>query len=157
MSRRFNILGPLGLFLVTMSLSCGWLDQSKVPRALAPSATVEVYEISPTETSNTRAETNPDTGERVYLLLPPIITADEVETVQRTDDITSLAFQLNSTGAKKLASATSPAREQRLAVVANNEILGVATVRSPLSKGFSISTGSIQKDREDIFEALTRE
>ena len=68
----------------------------------------------------------------------------------------SLTVNLTPAGAKKLAAATTPAASQKLAVVANGEIILVATVHSPLSNTFLMAGGTFQKDQQQIFEILTK-
>ncbi len=93
-------------------------------------------------------------------MLPPIITSTDVATVQRAEDPnekSSLTVHLTLQGTQKLSAATTPALGQQLAIVVNGHVTAVAKVMSPLSSSFNISGGSIYKDREEIFTALTEE
>ncbi len=149
---------PLVLILLFERSSCGRVKER--PRALAKSAVLEVYLVSPSSAANTRAAVDPQTGTQVYLVVPPVIASADVATIQRSEDSParlSMTVNLTPPGAQKLSVATTPAVGQPLAIVVNGKVMKVGKVRSTLSKSFVISGGSIQKDREEIFEALTEE
>lgn len=153
---RRNFLLALASFVVITCSSC----QRNAPHALAKSAMLEVYRVSPNNTANSRGAVDPKSGLQIFLSLPPVITSADVATVQRSEDSqdqSSLTVHLTPQGAQKLSAATTPAQGQELAIVVNGIVSSVAKVRSPLSKGFNISGGTLHKDREEIFAALTEE
>ena len=139
-------------------ISCGQFNQN-APRKLSSNARLEVYETSLTNVPNTLAATDPVKGIKIYLLLPPIITAADVDTVQRSDDaagISSLTVQMTPAGSTKLSAATSSAQPKQIAIVVNGAVINVVTPRSTISQGFMLTGGALQKDREKIFDALTK-
>jgi preprotein translocase subunit SecD len=145
---------PLVSILVLLCTSC----QRNAPRALAKSAVLEVYLLASSNSANSRAAVDPGTGAQIYLTLPPVITSADIATVQRAEDSSkqqSLIVKLTPPGAEKLSAATTPAVGQQVAFVVNGSVAAVAKVFSPLSNNFSISGGSISKDREEIFATLT--
>jgi len=91
--------------------------------------------------------------------MPAIITAADVATIQRSEDspeLLSLSVNLTPAGATKLASATANPAGIQLAVVVNGTVIATPMVRSPMSSGFRISGGEITKNREQLFESLTK-
>lgn len=152
-----NALAVAALFLVSLA-SCDWLDLKNAPHALAKSARLEVCNVSSNSGPGFKSAIDPQSGSPIYLALPPLITSADVATIQRSDEASgspSLSVQLTPTGAQKLSAATTPAQGQQLAIVVNGQVISVAQVLSPLSNGFRIAGGAIQKDREEIFSVLT--
>lgn len=56
-----------------------------------------------------------------------------------------------------MTAATTPAKLQELAILVNGQVASIAKVVVPISTSARISSGTIDKDREDIFRALTEE
>jgi preprotein translocase subunit SecD len=142
------------LLLILICASC----QKSAPHIPTKSASLEVYRVSPTNTANSLASVDPNTGSQIYLLLPAVTTSADVATVRRSgnaDETPSLTVNLTPQGAQKLSAATTGAQGQQMAIVVNGKVISVAKVLSPLSSAFNISGGPIQQNREDIFEVLT--
>jgi len=134
-------------------------DSRSAPKALGPSATLEVQLVSATNVPNSRQATDSNSGATVYLTSPAVITSVDVATVQRSEDSQqrlTLTVNLTPAGAKKLAAATTTAAGQKLAVVADGKVIAVAAVHSPMSNGFVVS-GIVPKDLEQIVESLTKD
>lgn len=147
------------LFITTAAVLC-MACQRNSPHPLSKVATLEVYDVVlPLSGMECRAIYDPDSKSQIYLKLPPIVTSADVATVQRNDSQPqpALTVRLTPQGAQKLAAATTPATGQKLAIVVNGQVAGVPTVRSPLSTSFAISGGAFHKEREDIFESLTKD
>jgi preprotein translocase subunit SecD len=153
---RRNLQLAIALIPILIGTSC----QRNAPQPLAKSAILEVYQVSPNNTASSRAAVDPESGSQVYLTLPPVIASADVATVERAEDSHdqfSLTVHLTPQGAQKMSAATTPAQGQELAIVVNGQVMSVAKVRSPISKDFSISGGSLNRERETIFAVLTEE
>ena len=149
------------VYLAVVAAACfvSGCDSRSAPKALGPSATLEVQLVSATNVPNSRQATDLNSGAAIYLTSPAVITSADVATIQRSEDSrqrSSLTVNLTPAGAKRLAAATTPAAGQKLAVVADGKVIAVATVYSPLSNSFRIS-GIVQKDLEQIVESLTKD
>ncbi|MEZ6053952.1 MAG: hypothetical protein R3C02_21585 [Planctomycetaceae bacterium] len=93
------------------------------------------------------------------MITPPIISATDVATVQRSEDpsdVHSLTVNLTSSGSKKLAAATAKPAGMRIAFVVNGAVMAAPALKVPLSSGFRITGHGISDNREGLFEALTK-
>ncbi len=149
------------LFMAVAVLSClvTGCEQKSAPKKLATGAMLDICLVSTGNVPNGRMATDLNSGATINLTMPPVITSVDIDTVQRSDDSAqypSLTVNLTPSGATKLAAATTPAAGQKLAVIANGKVIAVAPVYSPLSKSFQVSGGPIQRDREEIFDTLTK-
>jgi hypothetical protein len=129
-----------------------------VPRPLARSAKFDLYLVSPTKLPGCQVATDPSGGGPLYLITPPVISATDVATVQRsedTSDAASLSFKLTPVGAGKLSRAT--ASPGNIAVAVDGKVLMTASVLSPLSESFEVTGGAFAEDQEKWFRALTEE
>ena len=154
-NRRMRTLA-IGALLLIVCTSCG----RNRPHPLAKSAKLEVYAVAASGAAGTSAIVDPQTGAMISLALPPILTSADVATVQRSEDSPggpAFAVKLTPVGAKKLASATTPASGQQVAILVNGKVAAVPKVMTTISDSFIISGSSIAKDREEIFAALTEE
>jgi preprotein translocase subunit SecD len=149
----------VSLAVVAVACSLSGCESRSAPQSLGPAATLEVRLVSVTDVPNSQQATDLNSGAMIYLTAPPVITSADVATVQRSEDspqTPSLTVNLTPAGAKKLAAATTPATGQKLAVIVNGQVISAATVHSSLSNSFRIAGGPIQKDRERVFESLTK-
>jgi len=129
------------------------------PFALSKTAELEVYLVSLMKTSTSKQATDPATNTAIFLAMPAIINSADVETIQRSQDspdLLSLSVNLTPAGAKKLASATANPTGMQLAIMVNGAVVTAPKVMSPISSGFRISGGEIAKNREQLFDALTK-
>jgi len=137
------------------------------PLPLAKTATLEVYLVSPAGAVTSRSMTDRSNGNAVYLVDPPILTAGNFATVQRSEGTIQsgqstlsdpvLGFHLTPAGAQRLAKATSGSTGSSLAIVANGNLIHVSKILGTLSHSFVAGGGEISKHREEIFGSLTRE
>jgi preprotein translocase subunit SecD len=149
------------VYVAVAAATCflGGCDTRNSPRTLSPAAALDVRLVSATNVANSQQATDPNSGATIYLIAPPVIASADVATLQRSEEspgLPSLTVNLTPAGGRKMAAATTPATGQELAVIVNGEVIWVAAVRSPVSNGFRISGGTVQKHREQIFEDLTK-
>jgi preprotein translocase subunit SecD len=159
---RFRPNSSASVYLAAAAVVCSssGCESRSASKALGSAATLELQLVSTTNVPNSRQATDLNSDATIYLTSPAVITSADVATVQRSEDSQqrpSLTVNLTPTGAQKLVTATTPATGQKLAVVANGEVISVATVYSPLSNSVQISGGPVQQDRERIFESLTKD
>lgn len=151
---RFVSLSPL--MVVCCLLGC---DTWSKPQPLRSTATLEICLVSDVAMPNSRPAIDTNSGATVYLILPAVVTAADVATVQRSEDTTQapgLTFKLTSGGAQKLAAVNIPTAGRKMAIVANGEVIGTPTVRSGLSDSFQLSGGTLTHEREKIFDGLIK-
>ncbi len=55
-----------------------------LPRPLAKTATLELHVVTPSEAPSAKLAVDPSTNELLYLQMPAVITAADVESVQRS-------------------------------------------------------------------------
>jgi preprotein translocase subunit SecD len=142
--------------LLLLGSSC----RQNTPKPLTKRATVEVYLVSRTTIPNSRPAIDPASQSQIFLKLPPVITSADVSTVQRREDPNdrrSLTFNFTPKGSQSMTAATTPAKLQELAILVNGQVASIAKVVVPISTSASISGGKIDKEREDIFRALTED
>jgi len=134
-------------------------DESTHP--LAKTATLELHFVTTESLPGSKACTNPDTGEPLFLTMPEILTATDVASVELVDDElypslhAGLDVFLTDDGAMKIASATANVQGSQLALVVNGDVSIVAKVMSPLSGHFVCS--SSRKRCERVFRSLTED
>jgi preprotein translocase subunit SecD len=150
MGARFSELALVSL-LVLLCVSC----QRNTSQPLTKSAMVGVYQVSKASTSNSQAAIDPQNGAPIYIILPPIIASTDVVSVKRSEE-ESLTFELTPQGAQKLSAATTPTSGQELAIAVNGKLISVARPLAPLSSGFTVSGGLMQKHSDEIFATLTQ-
>lgn len=127
---------------IVLLLGCDSKIAKVVPRPLAKTAKFELYIVSPIEGANTKTEADPETGAKIYLTTPAVITTADVMSVsleEDTQDQKRLNVNLTPVGSKKLSAATAPPSGMRVAIVANDKIVSAPTVRTTLSDSVSIS------------------
>lgn len=143
--------------LLLASSVCGCEAREPPPRPLTTSATLDIHVVSPLEGPTTRLETDAE-GNPVHLVVPPVLTAADVASIQRyneTNGSQAISIQLTPTGGEKMLAATSNPVGVQLAVIANGDVLCVANIRSPMSTGFVVTSDAVHKDRDAIFTRLT--
>ena len=132
-------------------------DEATRPRS--KTATLELHFVTTESLPGSKACTNPDTGEPLFLTMPEILTATDVASVGLVDDETNPAMNagldvfLTNDGAMKIASATANGQGSQLALVVNGDVSLVAKVMSPLPGHFVCS--SSRKRCERVFRSLT--
>ena len=153
---------PLRYAFVALLLLVGCDRLTDSPRPLSNRATLDVYVVSPVKTPSCKQATDPITNAVIFLKTPPITTAADVTTIERSEDsqgAPSLSLNLTPAGVKKLATATANPKGMRIAVAANGTVVAtfklMAPAAVPTSTGFSISGGEIPKTRDSLFEMLT--
>jgi len=136
------------------------------PLPLAKTVTLDVYLVSPAGVLTSHSTIDRSSGTAVYLIDPPILTAGDFATVQRSEgSIQSgqetlsdpvLGFHLTPTGAQRLVKVTSSSKGSSLSIVANGNLIHVSKILGTLSDSFVAHRGEIFKHREEIFNSLTR-
>ena len=130
-------------------------------RPLSKTATLELHFVTTESLPDSKACTNPDTGEPLFLTMPEILTATDVASVGLVDDEINptmnarLDVFLTNDGAMKIASATANGQGSQLALVVNGDVSLVAKVMSPLPGHFVCS--SSRKRCERVFRSLTED
>lgn len=128
------------------------------PRPIGRDAHFELCVVSPTNTTGAEEAVDPVSGETIYLVMPPIISAADIATVQRADDsrnMPRLTLWPTPLGARKLSNVTAQVTGQKLAVVIDGTVVAVPQLHGLLSSAFQISSGSGEL-RDEWFESLTR-
>ena len=135
------------------------------PKPLAKSATLEVYLVSPAGVLTPHSLPNRSNGSDVYLTDPPILTAVDFATVQRSEgkiqsgqdwlSDPTLSFHLTAAGASRLVAITRTSKGMSLAIVANGNNIHVSKILGTLSDNFVVGGGDVSKHREEIFRSLT--
>lgn len=146
--------------LCAACLLCGCGEMRQVPRPLSKTATLELFAVSPTNNPGSKQVAEPGTNAALCLIMPPIITATDVETVHRSHDRSgteSLTVRLTPTGASKMAAATANSRVAQVAILINGTVVAAPQVLQPLSGEIVITGGEFQKHGDSLFDALTKE
>ena len=145
------------LAAIVCLVGCSGTNQ---PRPLSKTATLELYVVAAMPTTKTKQTIDPATGAPLYLMMPAIISAADVATIQRSDDsqsTSSLAVNLTPAGAKKLAVATAAPAGMRIAFVVNGRVVSTPKLQTQISNAFVITGNDDLQSREHIYAALTRE
>jgi len=137
------------------------------PLPLAKTSTLDVYLVSPAGVLTPRSMIDRSTGNAIYLIDPPILTAGDFATVQRSEGTIQsgqstlsdpvLGFHLTPAGAQRLAKVTSSSKGRSLVLVTNGNLIHVSKILGTLSDSFVAGGGEISKHREEIFGSLTGE
>ena len=148
--------------IVCVGIVCfvGCEDFKNSPRPLAKTAAFELYATSASPTSNSKNAIDPATKAPIYLMTPAILTATEVETIQRSEDTStmpSLTVNLTPAGSSKLALATANPAGMQVAVFVNGTLVAAPTLSTPLTNSFRVTGDEIAKNREQLFASLTDE
>lgn len=155
---RLRMIGVV--MTLALCASCGWFDQAAKPRPLAPGAALDVYQVVADKQPGARAAEVIDSGETVYLLGLPVITAADVATVAKTSDADgtpTLAVTLTPGGSAKFGKATAALIGQRLAMAVNGRVWTAPKVNSRITTQFSLQGMRSQTEFDDVFAALTGE
>jgi preprotein translocase subunit SecD len=143
-----------GLFLVLAGCSRG-----EQPRPLAPHATFEIYLVSDVDSPGAQRLIDQANNATLFLTPPPLLEASDVATIvlEKTDrNLTSLTVQTTPAGAARLEAASSAAVGKRIAVMANGQLIALATLNKPLSATFVLSGEALHRDGARLFDALTQ-
>jgi hypothetical protein len=137
------------------------------PQLLAKTATLDVYLVSPAGVLTPHSMIDRSSGAAVYLIDPPILTAGDFATVQRSEGTIqsgqdtlpdpALGFHLNPAGASRLATVTRGSKGKSLAIVANGNLIHASKILGTPSNSFVVHGDEISKHREEIFGSLTRQ
>lgn len=130
------------------------------PRPLAKTAAFEMYAASASPTPGSKNAIDPATNAQFYLTTPAILTATDVETIQRSgdpSDMPSLTVNLTPTGSTKLAVATANPAGMQVAVFVNGTLVAAPTLSTTLTNSFRVTGDEIAKNREQLFASLTDE
>lgn len=130
---------------VMLTCGCGRRNGSPLEppanrKQLKPEVTLSIHTVSPTATEATTEYTVPVTNEKVHLLLPSIITADDVRFAwvsPTKNGMPGLAVRLTKDGGDRMAKATRK-RSGRLGIVINDKLINAPKIHSPISGEFVI-------------------
>ena len=131
-------------------------------RPLSKTATLELHFVTTESLPGSKACTNPDTGEPLFLTMPEILSATDVASVELVDEdiqnpfvMGRLNVSLTDDGARKITTATASAKGSQIALVVNGDVPFVAKLMSPLFGQFAYSGSWKRCDR--VFRSLTED
>ncbi len=152
-------------FVLTAALS-GCSSRS-IPAKIPPGATLEIYKIATSATSDTTEAIDPVTGDPLYLQPPPILTTTDFATVTRSETEietedgtrsgrtqTALTFELTPAGSAQMSAATATPMRQPIAIVINGQVVATPRLISPIKSSFQIS--GIDARFASAVDALTK-
>lgn len=143
MHNRTSVL-LMGVVILAAATGC-YQPKNTTPIPVPKGALIEIYQITPTQTANTKPAIDPANGTPIYLVTPPVVATNDIETiaVQETDlpDSPGLALKLKPSGSRKMVAATTTAGVTQLAFVVNGSVVSVPKVRAMIGDGMVI-TGS---------------
>lgn len=145
-----------GCVLLLLALGCDSLRNR--PQPLAKTASLVLHVVSQTPAPGAIEARDPITEKVIYLGMPPIVSAADIATVQRSknaDGSTSLRINMTAAGAQKLSAATSGTAGQQVAFVVNGFVFAVPKVMSPLSTSVEVTGQEISDEMETLLDALT--
>ena len=121
---------------------------------LKPGTTFELHAVTAQADGTTKPLTDPDSGEILNLVSPPIITAANVDSATVTTDDNGIVFlnvNLDNPGAAKLQAATAVTGNQ-VAIVVNRKIASAPVIRSQIGATFQITGSHSKSDWEQIVQ-----
>ena len=98
-----------------------------------------------------------DSGEKIYLHKEAIITADDIDDANATQDGRG-GYQVNvrfsADGARKMEKATGENISKRLAIIFDGKVRSAPTIQSPISSACNITGAFTRESAEDLAKAL---
>lgn len=143
------------LTLITMSLiSMGCVEDNDSVRKLKPGVSFDVYAVVAEPTESTKELKDRDTGKPLYLVTPPVVTADDVAAADVvTDEQGTVSFKgtLTDDGGTKMADATQTVGG-RLAILVDGELVSSPKINAQIARQFTVTGDSKQFDWNTILE-----
>lgn len=132
----------------------GCADPSdEVPVKLGAGTTFEIHSVCAEATETSQAAKDPITGEELFLVTPPIITAADITSIKRIDagEAGAAQFTVTADAANRMTAATAQ-QTGRLAMVVNGKLVSAPKILAQISSPFHVA-GS---DDHDLFNQLTK-
>jgi hypothetical protein len=147
-------------FLTLYSFSAKPKKPNIGPLPISKSVKLEVFIVAVAGTANGTVYTDTNTGDKLRVTNPPIVTTTDVSTVQlipREDGqgYEGLLVTLNPISGNNLLKATTAAKGSKLVVVVDGQALATPKISSPVGHQFQLSGGRINSEGIEVFKKLT--